>query len=355
MIRTDIDALPRQRRPVAEQCGIFAAGFLLAVIIRPNAGPSAMSTPCPEVKNCVGWHFEKHENTDLVQGKALEKTHEGTKTLTFTGQNTQICEDECVADVTCHGYVVQTTFSVCRLYGGKGPDSLPAHLLQHTQQVEFRDLYILYNRPFEGPSPPPAPPPPPQTPPPSSPPLLPPQPPKLPPVSPPPPPSPPSPPPSPAFPPFPPPKQPPPAPRSPSPSPPGPAVPPADPPPHWTWFIIQDSEIDTKKMPDAMESVVSLYTTDEPKACEFQCETDPDCHGFVVETSFKVCRYYSGVHESMMLLKAAIVFKGRTLYILKDNWEMKGLNHTDAEMEMIVPSPIPRANIDTDHEGSHDF
>ena len=230
-----------------------------------------------------------------------------------------------------------------------------------------------------------------------------------------------------------------------------------------------------------MESAVSLYTTDEPKACEFQCETDPDCHGFVVETSFKVrvvlsptsgqcsdrheqrqqfhaplsvvpawqlalqcipvvfasvsspvpclpgccdslqqvCRYYSGVHESMMLLKAAIVFKGRTLYILKvrtlafrratdeascliscdvtsrvrldvlllvssayfcalaptvlltprlyghsltkrvlfsqDNWEMKGLNHTDAEMEMIVPSPIPRANIDTDHEGSHDF
>ena len=40
---------------------------------------------------------------------------------------------------------------------------------------------------------------------------------------------------------------------------------------------------------DAMEQKgVTLYATPEPKVCEWQCETDPSCHGFVVETSFKV-------------------------------------------------------------------
>ena len=74
----------------------------------------------------------------------LIDSHTQTGVMVYTTEEPDLCKANCLSDSLCHGFVVQTSFKVCKFYGGKTSASSVVHLKEAATDTPERMLYLLH-------------------------------------------------------------------------------------------------------------------------------------------------------------------------------------------------------------------
>jgi len=126
-----------------------AAAGVFYWLQRPEAPPPAPPT----------FHWEILEHSDLEQEKMDSALSDlGMLQYTEEQEKSDVCRVQCSLSPSCHGFVVNHDFRICRFYGGDQPGANPQALKAARTYFPDRTLYIIFGHHSEPPSPPPAPP-----------------------------------------------------------------------------------------------------------------------------------------------------------------------------------------------------